>query len=167
MKKRSFTLLEMMIVIMMLALVAGVVSFELKNVLGVRHFRHSAKRIKEYITRAQLLALIYDADFQVTLKKEQGQWVLTTQNDEGALQSLNRQRIKLEGIETISWAEGPKPALIIDIFSNGRLEPLNALIIKSKNATEYLDFRVPLQISRTSTKLTLPKMVPPPKPEKS
>lgn len=167
-KKRPFTLLEMMIVIMMLALVAGAVSFDLKNMMGVRHFRQSSKRIKEHITRAQLLALIYDADFQVTIKKEKGSWILLTHNDEACLQNLNKQVIKLDGIETMAWIKGPKSSadLIIDVLSNGRVEPMKTLIIKGQEETEYLDFRVPFQITRTKTNPSLPLIAIPPKPEK-
>lgn len=167
-KKRSFTLLEIMMAIMIMAIIAGVVGFELKAMMGVHRFRHDTCRVKEQLERAQLLALVYNADLEVTIAKKKNMWVLTTHSDELALQSLNKVRTQLEGIHSISLAREPKHKLpiVLHILSNGKIEPLGALKMEAKDRVRYVDFQMPIQINFAETDARPPETVIPDKPKR-
>jgi hypothetical protein len=59
-----------MMAMMIMTIIAGVVGFELKAMMGIHRFRHDTWRVKEHLERAQLLALIYNADLEVTIAKK-------------------------------------------------------------------------------------------------
>ncbi len=150
--------------IMIMAVIAGAIGFELKGMIGVHRFRHDTCKIKEQLEKAQLLALIYNTDMRVTLAKDKDTWVLMTHSDELALQHLNKARIKLEGISALSLegSRGKGSKIVLDILSNGRIEPLAALKMEGKNRVRYLDFQNPIQINfadkhNRPLSLTVPK----------
>lgn len=137
-----------MMAIMIMALVAGVVAFQLKGMMDRHRFECNTKKIKERMERAQLLALMYNTDIQITFAKDKDVWVLMTHSDEQALQYLNKTRVKLNGITSISLKKTPlKSSVVIDVLSNGRIEPLDELEIKAEGKIRCLDFRTPIQIT--------------------
>ena len=152
--------------LMIMAVVAGVVCFQLKGLIEGRRFECSAKKIKEQVERAQLLALSYNTDMQITLAKDKGVWTLMTHSDEAALLYLNKARVKLDGIDAISLnGASLKSKIVLDILSNGKIEPLGTLRIEAKKKERYLDFRVPIQLSFTKELSPLPKLIIPNKPK--
>ena len=165
MKKQSLTLLEIMMAIMIMAVVAGSAIFQLKSMIEGHRFECSAKKLKERVERAQLLALSYNTDMQITITKEKGGWTLIIHSDEAALWHLNKTRVRLSGIETISLNGTLKSKMVLDIFSNGRIEPLGSMKIEAKEKVRYLDFRTPIQISFVKTLPSLPKITIPEKPK--
>lgn len=69
-KKRAFTLFELLIVIMVLTLAVGVIGFNIHRALREQHFKTEVELVVDYLRLAQNLMLIMNADVHVTFQAE-------------------------------------------------------------------------------------------------
>lgn len=67
-KKRFVTLVELLIVISVLALAAGVIGFNINRALREQHFKTEVELVIDYLRLAQNLMLIMNADVHVLFK---------------------------------------------------------------------------------------------------
>jgi Tfp pilus assembly protein FimT len=82
--RRLFTLVELLIVIALLTLIAGVVGFNLSRMLQEQRFKTGVARVADHLQVAQELMLILSSPVKVTLTKHPSNpnaIVLTTQVD--------------------------------------------------------------------------------------
>ena len=67
-KKRFVTLLELLIVISILAIAIGAISFNINRALREQHFKTEVELVVDYLRLAQNLMLIMNADVHVIFK---------------------------------------------------------------------------------------------------
>lgn len=172
--RRSFTLLELMICLMILASIAGALSFPIKESLSQARFENSCKKVKQELEKLQILALTYGSDMHVRFVEEKGKKFMISLIDEAALTRLNGLKIPLDHVLKLSWEENHNKETLskvkqldFDILSNGRTNPPLLLKFEGKHRTLYLDMCMPL-LMRLSSSLPAAKEYPlPPIPNKS
>ncbi|QLH36565.1 MAG: type II secretion system protein [Parachlamydiaceae bacterium] len=69
--KRFFTLIELLIVLMVLALASGVIGFSVHRALREQRFKTEVELVADSLRLAQNLMLIMNADVHVTFKADE------------------------------------------------------------------------------------------------
>ena len=131
--RNCFSLLEVMIVVILVALIGGGTLFSLKSFYQTYRFRLEVDTLYELMQELQLEALTLQSDMTIRLIKEKGKWVAQTFTDESVLKP---QTIHLPHIETITC-----PSLTITLYSNGLIEPSDVVTFSYQNEKRGLDLR--------------------------
>ena len=120
MMRRAFTLLEMMVAIVILAIVSGIVGLRMHKAIEKKKFQSELERLRVRFTVSQRLALAMQADWKGTLKRERKGWIFETACEEVSGKRLTP--LHLEGIEI--FFNGKKvDELTIDFFASGQTFP--------------------------------------------
>lgn len=118
--KRSFTLLEILVAITLLAITSGVIGWKLSEAIGKKQFQSQIERLKIRFTITQKMALAMQSDWKAVLKKQGSQWVLETSSEEAGPKKLAP--LKLNSLDILF--DGKKvDALTFDFFSSGQVLP--------------------------------------------
>ena len=118
--KRAFTLIEVMVAIVLIALASGVVAFNMRGAIEKKKFRSDLERLRARLTLAQKLALAMESDWKGVLKKEPGGWVFATEAE--GVDTRKVPPLHLGQIE-ISFNGKPVRELTIDFFATGLTLP--------------------------------------------
>jgi hypothetical protein len=146
MKRRFFTLLEIMICIVILGMVGGVLAWQAKDLVADFRFRGYARELKDELEKLQILAMTYRSDMKLELRKEEKRWKVISKTEEAALKKEVNCERSLPYLEEITWNGKEEPVLVFDIFSTGRIEKKGVLKLVRGDAGMYVDLSMPLQI---------------------
>jgi len=120
MKRRAFTLLEVMVAIVILVIASGVVGLRVHKAVEKKKFQSELDRLRVRFTISQRLATAMQADWKGTLKREEKGWVFETACEE--VEGKRLSPLHLEGIE-IQFNGKKVRELTIDFFSSGHTSP--------------------------------------------
>jgi len=121
--KRPFTLFEIVICISILSIVAGIMGWQIKNMVTAHHFHKNIDHLLTDLRKAQLIALSNRADLELLLTKKEGSYSYCLRADE-PIRGLNRKTMKLTGVKKIQIDKKPmKEKSLIHIYSTGRFAP--------------------------------------------
>lgn len=155
-----FTLLEIVICISILAMVAGVVSIQIKKALDTSRFQNSVKQLYNELEHLQVLALTYRSDMRLEITKKDGKWIASMYSDEKTLQSMPN--IVLSGVSKLKWNKKEVRSLSLDIYSSGHIEPKGVIGLITEESKVYIDLQSPLQIKITKKYPTKDSTITPP-----
>ncbi len=121
MRKKTITLLEVMIAICIIVIASGVIHYKIKESIERKKFQTEVSRLQDRIRTTQKLAQSTQMDWEGNLKKEKKGWVFSVQceqekNKKLPSLSLGEMEIALDGKKI---AKGVK----IDFFASGKVAP--------------------------------------------
>lgn len=142
-RKRSLTLLELSVVLLLLAVSSGAFLWSLQGMIAHHRFTTSAHRLCRELLFLQSRALSQGVTFQITCSKDE----FTIETDEPSLPK--KEVIAFSGIETIRF-DGKEPFPLL-LYPSGRIVPSPLIKMTSpKGKTLSLDLRYPLAVSLSS-----------------
>jgi prepilin-type N-terminal cleavage/methylation domain-containing protein len=145
-KTRGFTLLEIMLVVILLALMASVVGWQLGKCVMRYSFQQEIERFFLTLKEAQLLSLTYQTDIHLHLLQEKGSFFYYLESDEPFLKiGFDRGKKKLKNVKRVTWQN--RPIKKIDLFLNahGSVKPRGTLAFSSKKDEEESPLWIDLQ----------------------
>jgi prepilin-type N-terminal cleavage/methylation domain-containing protein len=150
-KKKAFTLLELALCLVILALAAGFIGNKAIGFIGHYRFEKDVKQFKMDMEQLQVLALSYQADISLNIFQKDGALVYQAHTNEPGikLSTIGGKNI----LDTIGYTRFNKKPIqnpwSLRIFSNGKIEPRGVLEVRPKEHDErarIVDFSQPLQI---------------------
>lgn len=137
-KRRSFTLLEIMLALFILTIAAGFMGWKAKELLDRHYFEDEVQRFLHELEMAQLFALMLQSEIKVDFERTGHEWKAKFSTDEVILERW-RPACSFKHVPYINARN-----LIID--AAGRIEPKVCLKFSSQNSTHWIDCREPLSI---------------------
>jgi prepilin-type N-terminal cleavage/methylation domain-containing protein len=129
--RHSFSLIEIMVVIVLMGVIASVSAFSLWPLYKSYRFKLEVETLYELFQQLQLEAMTLQSDMQVRFTDTNGKWTAETKSDEPALKS---QKIDLSHIDKISDDS------VITFYSNGLVEKPKIIKFSYKDDHRWLDF---------------------------
>ena len=115
--RRTFTLIEMMIVFALISVIAVVVGVNIQQLLAEQRFKTSAASLLDRFQMAQQLMIILDSDVKVQISKDRdGIWkaiVSVEKNLSGAMKEALEKNPELTNVQSIGFFD-PNGRLIDD-----------------------------------------------------
>ena len=130
--RRPFSLIEIMIVLVLVGVIAGVSVFSLWPFLQSYRFRQEAEALYELFQELQLEAMALQSDMQVHLTKDSGTWKAISVSREPIIKS---QTIDLSHVDRL---DGEKE---ITFYASGLVHPRTLLKLSGSNDHRWLDLR--------------------------
>jgi len=130
--RHPFSLIEVMIVIVLVGVMAGVSAFSLWPFYQSYRFRSEAESLYELLQELQLEAMTLQSDMKVSFTQKNGKRIASSSTDEPVLKS---QMIDLSHVEQLSH-EAP-----ITLYANGLVLPRSIIKLSYKNDHRWLDLR--------------------------
>lgn len=131
-RKSSFTLVEILVSLSILALVSTLVGFKVVDLLKSHRFKASIEGLYGHIKELQALSLCHAADFEITLYSKQGRFFYICSNDadikKGALFSSS---FPLLEVNALQFNHEDVSSITFLISSSGRIYPKGPLILRS------------------------------------
>jgi|GEM_PF-2576142 hypothetical protein len=146
MSRSPFTLLELVVCIIILGCLAGVLGWQAKDMVDLYQFRGYGKKLKEEFEKLQILALTYQSDMELELKKEKGVWKLSSKTEERALKKNFNRSHTLSLVEEVVWNKKKTLREVFVIFSTGQIDRKGVLEFRRKGESFYIDLSMPLPI---------------------
>ncbi len=142
-KSRPFTLLEVVVVIALIALMAGFGTWSLTDLLAQHRRQAEVEDLKNFFQELQIEALALQSDLEVTLCKEKGMVKVRSKTAE---EILRDRTIELKEVNKLTFNEFEKNQMSFQILSSGRFDPSAVIGIERKQNSLWIDVRQPLQI---------------------
>jgi len=135
MNKQSFTLLEMLIVIVLISTSFSVIAIQIPKALKMERFEVAVEAVIAKITLAQELMLDYRTDVTLTLAQDKRGIRCDFKLDQPMSRKVKaklKKNLAIRGIETIAFNGEPTPA--VDLLFDGTLgaTPRGRLLLGSK-----------------------------------
>ena len=120
MKRRPFTLIQVMVAIVILVIASGVVGLRMHKAIEKKKFQSELERLRIRFTVSQRLASAMQADWKGTLKREGKGWIFET-----ACEEVNGRRLTPLHLEALEiFFNGKKVKEIdLDFFASGHTFP--------------------------------------------
>jgi len=134
--KRSFTLLELLLAMSLLAMIGGLMAFKAKELIDAYGFRYEVAQVLGKLELARALSLGYGADIKVVFQEEKKGGVCRVFSEEPALkkQTLLFQPISCKNIRSLT-IKGSHEVLF---SGSGWVFPLGDIEITSLRGKETL-----------------------------
>ena len=130
--RRSFSLIEVMVVIVLMGAVAGVSVFSLWPFFKTYRFRLEAEALYELLQELQLEAMTLQSDMYVHLRENGGKWVASSLTHEPIIKP---QTVDLAHVDQVS-IKGR-----ITLYANGLVGPRNLLRLSGQGEHRWIDLR--------------------------
>jgi prepilin-type N-terminal cleavage/methylation domain-containing protein len=125
MTRRTFTLLEVMIAIVLIGITSGVIGFQMHQAIGRKKFKSNLDRLSAQFSASQKMAIAMQADWKGTLRKEGKNWIFDAICEEIPEKRLNS--LPLGPIE-IQFNGKKTDSLSIHFCSSGKTFPEGSLL---------------------------------------
>src|SRR3990172_11564019 len=123
--RRSFTLLELMIALMILTLIGALTSTQIKKLIDVHHFEQEASTLFTTLQDAQILSATYRTDLSLDLFLNNNTLAYQITTDEPFTPfQLKQEAVSLSHTARLQFNGKKATRLHFDIYSGGRIEPL-------------------------------------------
>ncbi len=165
-KRKSFTLLEIMVCLALISLLAGLVGMKGVDLLAHHRFYRGLQSWLFDVHQVQILAMNQGADVTCTIKKNQeGTYQAIFESDSPSFHSTTHD---LKEVSELFLENKPVKEVKVTFFSSGRTFPTGILKIepqKMKQPPVFLDFSYPIAFQTAPPKKSS-RFIPPPYPEK-
>ncbi len=132
MSKKTFTLLEMMIALLILSLIGTAVAVQVKKMIQAHQFETEVADLFLILQEAQILSAAYQTDLALDLTLAKGKMSYWFSTDEPLPSSTLSQKSKtLPHVGSCQFNRFKKSTLHFDIYSGGRIEPIGVLAFYS------------------------------------
>lgn len=121
-KRRAFTLLEVMIAFLLIALASSLIGFKLLPAIEKKKFYSDLDRLKARMFTAQKLAIAMQADWKGCLKKDPLGWVFTVECAEWNGKRLTP--LHISKMDIFLNRKKIPDQLEFDFFASGHLTPI-------------------------------------------
>jgi hypothetical protein len=139
--RRLFSLMEVMIVMVLVSLVAGITVYSIIPLYRTFCFQTEVSTVYDLMQELQLEALTLQSDMQLTFTKKKGKWSATTLSEETVLRS---QHVDLSHIAQIhlDQKQQDRPFTLI-FYSNGLVKPPAVMLLSNPHEKRWIDFAHP------------------------
>lgn len=145
--KRSFSLLEVLVVILLIMTAASVVSFNAFQLLSKQNYTQSVETVYSELAHLQLVSLMYRSDSRLDLAMKDGKAKLTLHTPEKNLRHLNQKEISLKGVTGFKLGKKKVDQIQIQLFSDGSYEPQIPIALIHDEEIRWIDLSTPIQIN--------------------
>lgn len=121
MKRRTFTLLEVMIAFVLIAIASGIVSLKMHGAIEKKKFHSDIDRLKARMCVAQKLAMAGQADWSGILKREGRGWVFSIHCEEVSGKQLIP--LHIAKMDIVLNGKKVQDQLHFDFFASGHTAP--------------------------------------------
>lgn len=140
MRSNPFTLLEIMICFVILGIASSTIGWGIKEILEVSHFQKNVDYFVMDLKKAQILALSDRIDIAIHLQKHKGYYAYQLSTEE-SFPVLPKTPKKLQGIKQVQINDLPVDSHTLQIYSSGRIDPLDNFLFIGKNRRVLFDFQ--------------------------
>ncbi len=130
--RHPFTLVEVMIVLVLVGIIAGVSSFAIRPLYQSYRFKLEVESLYELLQELQLEALTLGSDMKVDFTNDKGTRTARCFCEETVLKSQTLDLSHIESMNSITY---------ITLYSNGRVEPPTLIKLSSKGEHRWIDLR--------------------------
>lgn len=120
--KKAFTLLEVMIAFILIAMASGLIAMKLHPAIEKKKFSSDLERLKCRLFTAQKLAIAMQADWKGILKKEPSGWVLIVECEEQ--QGKRLAPLHFSKMDIFLNQKKISDKLEFDFFASGHFDPV-------------------------------------------
>ncbi len=131
--QRAFTLLEVLIAIVLLAIASSVVGLRMHKAIEKKKFQTELQQLRSRIKVSQKLAISMQADWRGTLKKEEKGWVFEAKCEE--VEGRRLPPLHLDRLE-IFFNGKRVEELNFDFFASGHTFPEGVFLFQSDAGKE-------------------------------
>ncbi len=126
--KRTFTLLEMMVALVILAIIGAFTGVQVKKLMDNHRFDSQVTDLFLALQEAQLIASTYQTDLALEIFSKDGvlQYQFTT-DEPLSSKKFSQKEVKLKQVISMAFEQAKTTKLHFDIFSGGRIEPRGIL----------------------------------------
>lgn len=144
--KRSFTLLEICLCIVILTLVSGFLGLRIKESVEHQRFLSQVSGFTAELKRVQGFALSYRADFGIKVYKKEEKFYYKFFTDEPLdfIQKVPARSLK--GFTALSLNRKDESEISIRILSSGKIEPEGVIGMHLEKEERFIDLRNTLHI---------------------
>jgi type II secretory pathway pseudopilin PulG len=126
--KRSFTILEIMIALMVISIVGAVTAFQVKKLIDVHQFESGVSNLFIALQEAQVLSATYQTDISLDLFFKKGTlFYRFSTNEPFKPHQFYNKEVPLANTAKLMFKEAKVKQLHFDIYSGGRIEPRGIL----------------------------------------
>jgi type II secretory pathway pseudopilin PulG len=166
---RSFTLLEIAIVLILLGFIGTLTAIQIKKLLDTHRFEREISQLYTALQEAQILSAVYQTDIAIDFFRKQETWYYCFSTDEPfPPQRLNQQTIALGKTARLCFNDSLASSCHFDVYS-GRIEPYGILRFQQTpeetSRTLFFDMQYGFLLKQSYTKPQLLKSTLPAKPK--
>jgi prepilin-type N-terminal cleavage/methylation domain-containing protein len=170
--KRSFTLLEMMVVLAILSVIGALTTIHIKKLLDAHRFESEVSDLFVAIQEAQVLSCAFQTDLRLSFFQKKGILYYRISTDEPfSAKQLNQGDIPLGRTALLKFKDIEIKKLHLDIFSGGRIEPGGILTFRQSREEDAKELWFDLQhghlLKFTHCRPSLAKQLIPAKPKEA
>ena len=147
--KRAFTLLEVLVVIAILGITAGMIGWNLHQVIADKRFNSSVDKLHARLSTCRRLALNMQADWKVVLRQEGTRWVAEAVCVDSPATGFPLPLLSLEPMEFLFDGE-PQGEWVFTFTATGEVYPKGALTLRSrqkKKSQKTVQWEIPALFS--------------------
>jgi prepilin-type N-terminal cleavage/methylation domain-containing protein len=136
MTKRSFTLLEVMVAMVLLVIASGVIGMKMYDAVQKKYFQSELERLKARLLVSQRLAVAMQADWKGTLTRHGDEWIFDV-----ACEEQERRKLAPLTLHSALLLDGKRfNDLTFDFFASGQVSPTGTLSFSRKS--ERVDWKL-------------------------
>lgn len=136
--KRAFTLLEIMVALVLIAIASTAISLQMRGAIEKKKFNSNIEKLKSRMFVAQKLAIATQADWTGVLKKETNGWTFSVKCDEPGKQFSP---LHLDKMDLLLNGKKVTDQLVFDFFASGHTSPDGILTFKhGSHQTQWKGF---------------------------
>lgn len=135
--KASFTLLEIMITLSVIALIGSFLAFGASSMIASRHFKESISKVDRSFHLLKSAAVAYRCDFTLSLEQKEGKvfFLIETTSEEVPEKFLTQEELK--GVsEFYQNPNTPLKKIQYHIYSSGLIAPKEKLFLQAEKGDE-------------------------------
>ena len=162
-KKRTLTLLEIIIVVALIGMMAVYGGWSLTDLLAQHRRQAEIEELKNFMQELQIEALALQSDFEITFSKKEKKLQVHSKTSE---KILPNRTVTLHGVCHLKFRDRADSNFILKIFSTGRIDPSGVLEIEREKGSLWIDMHQPLSLKFLDQRPSLITEVIPEKPKK-
>jgi len=143
-EKRSFSLLEVLIVLSLISMLSSSLFYSLNHLLAHHRFYSEVRGVEQLLEELQIEALVLQSDMTVHLYQNKGKWHLCSNPQEAI---LRQKSFSLAHVKQVTFNRKPQKELTIEVCSTGHVLPLGIVGLEGNKKKFWIDLRQPIQIN--------------------
>ncbi len=141
-KRRTFTLLEIMIALVILGIIGSMTAVQVKKMVDVHRFESEVASLYISLQEAQILSATYQTDLALDFRKVGGRLTYQISSDEPFPKTISLLKAtELSRVEECKFNDARSSQLHFDIYSGGRIEPRGTLAFYQGEKALWIDLQ--------------------------